>query len=74
MEAQGGLQRSLSFPLLVLYGLGTALGAGIYVLIGKGSQRAQQVSDINEAPVLQGCFEWNFLIDPSENDQIVPRE
>ncbi len=33
MEAQ--LKRTLTYPLLTLYGLGTILGAGIYVLIGK---------------------------------------
>lgn len=29
------LARNVSFPLLLFYGLGTVLGAGIYVLIGK---------------------------------------
>jgi len=29
------LKRSLNLPLLTLYGLGTILGAGVYVLIGK---------------------------------------
>lgn len=29
------LKRSLSLPLITLYGLGTTIGAGIYVLIGK---------------------------------------
>ncbi len=29
------LKRSLSLPLLTLYGVGTTIGAGIYVLIGK---------------------------------------
>ncbi len=29
------LRRSLSLPLLVLYGLGTTVGAGIYVLVGE---------------------------------------
>ncbi len=29
------LKRSLSLPLLALYGLGNILGAGVYVLIGK---------------------------------------
>lgn len=33
LEAQ--LKRSLTLPLLTLYGLGTILGAGVYVLIGK---------------------------------------
>ncbi len=30
-----GLRRSLSLPLVVLYGLGVTIGAGIYVLIGE---------------------------------------
>ena len=29
------LRRSLSLSLLTLYGLGTTIGAGIYVLVGK---------------------------------------
>lgn len=29
------LKRSLTLPLLTLYGLGTILGAGVYVLVGK---------------------------------------
>ncbi|MGD2139762.1 MAG: amino acid permease [Burkholderiales bacterium] len=32
---QSGLRRSLSLPLITFYGLGTILGAGIYVLVGK---------------------------------------
>ena len=32
---QTSLKRSLSLPMLTLYGLGTTIGAGIYVLIGK---------------------------------------
>lgn len=35
MQAQTELKRSISLPLLVLYGLGTIIGAGIFVLIGK---------------------------------------
>lgn len=30
-----GLRRRVSFPLLVLYGLGTTVGAGVYALIGE---------------------------------------
>lgn len=33
--SQPGLRRALSLPLLTLYGLGTILGAGIYVLVGE---------------------------------------
>lgn len=32
---QHQLKRSISYPMLTLYGLGTILGAGIYVLVGK---------------------------------------
>ncbi len=33
--AQVELKRTVSLPLLILYGLGTMIGAGIYVLLGK---------------------------------------
>src|SRR5687768_15044252 len=35
MSKKDALKRSLGLPLVVLYGLGNILGAGIYVLIGK---------------------------------------
>ena len=35
MQDQNTLKRTISYPLLTLYGLGTILGAGIYVLVGK---------------------------------------
>lgn len=41
--AAGGparLSRRLGLPLLVLYGMGTTIGAGIYVLIGKTAEKA----------------------------------
>lgn len=34
------LKRSLNLPLLILYGLGTTIGAGIYVLVGAAAGRA----------------------------------
>ncbi|MGB0847417.1 MAG: hypothetical protein ACPGSM_11875 [Thiolinea sp.] len=34
------LQRSLSLPMVILYGLGVTVGAGIYVLIGATVGRA----------------------------------
>ncbi len=41
-DVPGGaeLRRALSLPLLVLYGLGVTIGAGIYVLIGAAVARA----------------------------------
>ena len=40
MTEEVGLSRRLSLPLLTLYGLGTILGAGIYVLVGKVAGQA----------------------------------
>ena len=50
MNSQPELKRSLSLSLLILYGLGNILGAGIYVLIGKVAAAA-------------GVFTpWSFLL------------
>ena len=35
MENKPELIRTLSLPMLIFYGIGTILGAGIYVLVGK---------------------------------------
>jgi amino acid transporter len=35
LQAQSSLKRSISLPMLTLYGLGTIIGAGIYVLVGE---------------------------------------
>lgn len=35
MSDEHGLNRTLGFPLLVLYGLGTVVGAGIYAVVGE---------------------------------------
>ena len=35
VNTHSGLVRRLSLPLLIFYGIGTILGAGIYVLVGK---------------------------------------
>lgn len=48
------LARKVSQPLLTFYGLGTILGAGIYVLIGEVSLRAQEFSFISF--VLAACI------------------
>jgi basic amino acid/polyamine antiporter, APA family len=36
----GGLRRRLTLPLLVLYGVGISIGAGIYVLVGAVAEHA----------------------------------
>lgn len=41
------LARRISLPLLTLYGLGTILGAGIYVLIGEVTLRAGQFAPLS---------------------------
>ena len=35
MAAKVTLKRTLSLPMMVLYGLGTTIGAGIYALVGE---------------------------------------
>lgn len=40
------LKRTLSVPLLVLYGVGVTVGAGIYVLVGAASARAGALAPI----------------------------
>jgi APA family basic amino acid/polyamine antiporter len=41
------LKRSLSFTLLALYGLGTTIGAGIYVLVGKVAASAGEFAPLS---------------------------
>ena len=40
MPDQPKLRRVLTLPLLVLYGLGVTIGAGIYVLVGETAAQA----------------------------------
>jgi APA family basic amino acid/polyamine antiporter len=46
MNNSNPLKRTLGFPMLTLYGLGTILGAGIYVLIGKVAATAGMFAPI----------------------------
>lgn len=39
-EQKATLRRAITLPLLVLYGLGVTIGAGIYVLVGETAARA----------------------------------
>jgi amino acid transporter len=41
------LRRALSLPLITLYGLGTTIGAGIYVLVGKVASTAGMLAPIS---------------------------
>jgi len=47
MTQQHELARRINLPLLVLYGLGTILGAGIYVLIGKVAGTAGMLAPLS---------------------------
>ena len=40
------LKRSLSLPLVLFYGLGTMLGAGIYALVGEVAGRAGMLAPV----------------------------
>lgn len=61
------LRRSLSLPVITLYGLGTILGAGIYVLIGEVASVAQTFAPFAFvfAAVIAGftaltCVKWAY--------------
>lgn len=47
MDNQPTLKRTISLPLLTLYGLGTIIGAGIYVLIGEVVHEARQYAPVS---------------------------
>jgi len=61
MQGQS-LKRSLSLPLLTLYGLGTTIGAGIYVLVGKVAGVAGILAPVSflVAAVLAGLTALSF--------------
>ena len=44
LDLPPALRRRLSLPLLVLYGVGITIGAGIYVLIGAVAGHAGRVA------------------------------
>ncbi len=56
------LKRSISLPLLTLYGLGTTIGAGIFVLIGKiaGVSGSYMPAAFLVASVLAGLSAFSF--------------
>ena len=56
------LARKISLPLLTFYGLGTILGAGIYVLIGEVAHRAGPLTSISflVAAILAGITAYSF--------------
>ena len=56
------LKRSLSLPLIVLYGLGTTIGAGIYALIGEVAADAGLFAPVSflAASLLAGFSAFSF--------------
>ncbi len=58
----GTLARKVSLPLLTFYGLGTILGAGIYVLIGEVSLRAGKLAPLSfmVAAFIAGITAYSF--------------
>jgi amino acid transporter len=47
ISAPVALKRTLGLPLVVLYGLGVTIGAGIYVLVGEAASRAGMATPIS---------------------------
>ncbi len=62
MMTQITLKRSLSLPLITFYGLGTILGAGIYVLIGKVAGAAGMYAPVSFglAAVIAGFTAFSY--------------
>ncbi|MGR6874803.1 APC family permease [Pseudomonas sp. HK3] len=58
------LKRTISFPMLTLYGLGTILGAGIYVLVGKVAITAGIYAPISFliAALLAGLSGYSYAV------------
>jgi amino acid transporter len=61
-SARLGLRRTLSLPLITLYGLGNILGAGIYVLIGKIVGHAGELAPLSFllASLLAGLTAFSY--------------
>lgn len=62
MTTSSGLKRTLSLPMLALYGLGTTIGAGIYALIGEVAGVAGMQAPIAflVASVMAGLTAFSF--------------
>ncbi|GJM13710.1 MAG: amino acid transporter [Pseudohongiella sp.] len=62
MTTSPTLRRSLNLPLVVLYGLGNILGAGIYVLIGKVAGQAGYLAPFSflVASLIAGITAFSF--------------
>jgi len=62
MTDSPALRRSLNLPLVVLYGLGNILGAGIYVLIGKVAGEAGYLAPLAflVASIIAGITAFSF--------------
>ncbi len=61
-EGEPSLRRALSVPLITLYGIGTTIGAGIYVLVGEVAAQAGSAAPFSFvlAAVLAGLSALSF--------------
>ena len=62
LSKQNTLKRSISLPLICLYGLGNILGAGVYVLIGKVAGEAGNLAPLSFflASLIAGITAFSF--------------
>jgi amino acid transporter len=71
MNNETQLARTLGTPLLVLYGLGTILGAGVYVLIGKVAGSAGLLAPLSF--ILAAFIAWITALSYSQLVVLFPR-
>jgi len=71
MENNTPLARTINLPLLTLYGLGTILGAGIYVLIGKVAGQAGLLAPM--AFIVAAVIAWVTALSYSQLAAILPK-
>jgi amino acid transporter len=71
MKEQGQLARRIGLPLLALYGLGTILGAGIYVLVGKVAASAGLLAPL--AFLIAGFIAWITALSYSQLAVLFPQ-
>jgi len=70
MKNNAALARNINLPLLTLYGLGTILGAGIYVLIGKVAGQAGLLAPL--AFIVAAVIAWVTALSYSQLVILLP--
>lgn len=71
MEKNAVLARRINQPLLILYGLGTILGAGIYVLVGKVAAEAGLLAPLSF--ILAALIAWLTALSYSKLVVLFPK-